>query len=435
MRSKIWKKGLCTLTVAALTAGMIGCAGSESEKEEKKEVREITFSIGQSNYREEAFSKIHDMALDELGIEVKFEIPPDASGQNLLQTQLATGNAADIVQINMPTDYGLYSAKENFTIMDDQEWVERLECDKTDLEMDDGHIYGMPITGFSGVMGVIYNKQVFQELNLEIPKTWDDFMDVCGKISESGKTPIYLSGKDTWTVQITPMIFLANALNENVDAIYDAILSGEKKLADIPEYKQVLVDFQKLAESGYVNRDYTVGTYEDSKAKVAAGEVGMIVSGEYAVTDIADKFPDAEIGMFPLPYNDVDKFLTSKYVFGLAVPKDSKNQETALEFLNYMSQPKCLEIYLEANAVNSPFTDVESNNVNPVLKEIYATYFSDNKVLPQVADMLGKFGSVNSDIFLQMYVEVASGGDVDSAINQLDASLEEYGKNLGLEGF
>lgn len=436
MDNKKWKRILCALTAATMTVGMIGCGSTEKGNEEKKkEVREITFHIGQSNYREEAFSKIHDMALEELGIDVKFEFPPDAQGQNLLQTQLATGNVPDIAQINIPSDYGLYSAAENFVEMDNEEWVERLAFDKKDIEMNNGHIYGMPITGFSGVMGVVYNKQVFEELKLEVPKTWEGFTKVCDKIAASGKTPLYLSGKDTWTIQITPMIFLANALDENAEIVYDEILSGEKGLADVPEFKQALEDFQKLTNSDYVNKDYTVGTYEDSKAKLATGEIGMIVSGEYAVTDIANKFPDAEIGMFPLPYNDVEKFMTSKYVFGLAVPKDSKNQETALEFLNYMSQPECMEVYLASNPVNSPFTDAESGNLNPVLKEAYDTYFADNKLVPQVADMLGEFGSVNSDIFLQMYIEIATGGDIDKSIEQLDASLKEYGHNVGLEGF
>lgn len=437
MKKRNLKRVLCTVTAAAMTIGMAGCSSGEgtSGADKGQETREITLSIGQSNYREESFTKIHDLALENIGIDVQYEFPPDAQGQNLLQTQLATGNVPDIAQINEPSDYGLYSAEENFVPLDDEEWVDRLAFDKSEIQSGDGHIYAMPITGFSGVMGVVYNKQVFEDLNLDIPKTWDEFMNVCEVISGSGKTPVYLSGKDTWTIQITPMIFLANALDDRAEEVYDSILSGENKLADVPEFKEALEAFQDLCSSGYVNKDYTVGTYEDSKAKVASGEVGMIVSGEYAVTDIANKYPDAEIGMFPLPYNDVDKFLTSKYVFGLAVPKDSKNQEAALEFLNYMSQPECLELYLEENAVNSPFTDVESKNLNPVLQEIYDTYFSEGQTLPQVADMLGEFGSVNSDIFLQMYVEIASGGEIDSAISQLDAALAEYGHNAGLEGY
>ena len=52
-----------------------------------------------------------------------------------------------------------------------------------DLVSDDktGAIYCIPLTT-SNVAGCFYNKAVYEELGLEIPKTWDEFLEACEKI-------------------------------------------------------------------------------------------------------------------------------------------------------------------------------------------------------------------------------------------------------------
>ncbi len=461
MKNKAVKKGLSIILAAAMITGLTGCGGSGSEGKDSAregntssntessadtgadnsvaddtgETRKVTYMVGQSNYIESAFTKIADKMKKEKGIEIEFQVTPDSQGTNLTQTKLASGEVPDIMQFNIPENYYIYDAAKNFITMDDQPWIERLAFDKSEITYTDGHIYGMPITGFSGVMGVIYNKEVFKENNLEVPKTYEEFLKVCETLKANGQTPIYISGNDNWTIQIAPMIFLANALDDKASEAYDKLYNNEQAFADIPEFKEALQSYQDWFTNGYTNTDYTVGTFEDSKDKVAHKEAAMIISGEYAVTDIMTKWPDAQIGMFPLPYNDVDKFLTSKYVFGEAIPKDSKNIDTALEVLNTLSQPEYLEIYLGANPLNSPYKDVESVNINSVLKEVYADYFDSNKVLPQIADMIGKFGSLNNDVFFPVYTQVAQGGDIDEAIEQFDSGLQEYGKNVGVEAF
>lgn len=428
----ISKKGKQILSVGLAAVMGLSMAVSVSAKDTDKKV---SMMIGQSNYFEDAYTKIAEKLKEEKGIELEFQVTPDSQGTSLAQTKLASGEVPDIIMLNIPENYYTYDAEKNFTDLSNEEWIDRLSFDKSEIEYTDGKIYGMPITGFSGVMGVVYNKKVFEDLGIEVPKTYDDFLEACKTIKEAGKTPIQMSGSDTWTIQIAPMIYLADALGDNASETYDKLYNAEVKLSDIPEFKEALEQFQSLFTDGYTNEDFTVAKFDDAKMKVAQGDAAMLISGEYAVTDMTSNYPDAEIGMFPLPYNDTDKFLTSKYVFGYSIPKDSKNVDLAKEVLDTLSQPEYLEIYLESNALNTPFKDVESKNLNPILKEIYADYFDTDKILPQIADTLNKFGSVNNDVFFPVYTQVAQGGDIDDAISQMDDGLEEYGKNTGIEAY
>lgn len=437
MKNKKLKKFLGMALATVMVFSLAGCGEKEKSesKDDSKSIKKLTYMVGQSNYVESAFTEIAEKMKEEKGIEIQFQVTPDSQGVNLAQTKLASGETPDLMQVNLPENYYTFNAKENFVELNDEAWVDRLNFDKRDIEDEEGNIYGMPITGFSGVMGMIYNKSVFEEIGIDVPKTYDDFLAACQKIKDAGKTAVYISGNDNWTIQIAPMIYFADALDEKSEAIYDELYEAETSLKEIPEFKEALTEFQDLFAKGFTNEDYAVASFDDSKTKVAEGEAAMLISGEYAISDMMANYPDADLGMFPLPYHDADKFLTSKYVFGLSIPKSSKNVELAKEFLETLSQPEYLEIYLNANPLNTPFTDVESNNINPVLKEIYESYFAADQMFPQIADTLNKFGSLNVDVFFPVYTQVAQGGDIDEAIEQLDDGLQEYGKNAGIEAY
>lgn len=44
------------------------------------------------------------------------------------------------------------------------------------------------------VFGMVYNKQIFADNNLEIPTTWDELMEECETLKEKGIIPVYTSG-------------------------------------------------------------------------------------------------------------------------------------------------------------------------------------------------------------------------------------------------
>lgn len=457
MKKKLISLLLCMVMISSILAGCsktkdpaasdTGEAGNQSSAGTGSETGNgetaeaggytINFMLAQSSFKEEAHNAIKEKMKELYNIDVEYEVIPDAQFTNLSQVRLSTGESPDVMQVNVPSVYSTNDAKNNFVALDDQPWVSRLSMDKAQLSDTDGKLYGMPITGFSGVMGVIYNKKVFSDLGIQIPATYADFLKALETVknSSTGITPLYLSFKDTWTTQIAPMIFFGNALNEKADETYAKLNKNELSFADIPEYKQALTDFQALFTKGYVNDDYIAGTYDSSKEAVATGKAAMIIQGEYAVNDITTKWPDAEIGMFPLPYNDVQKVLTAKYVYACVVPKEAENVDNSLDFLNKLSQPEFMEIYLKANAVNSPFKDVTSVNVNPILKEMYDNYLNKGEFIVQVGDILSNFGSLNDDVIFPTYAQVALGADIDDAIKQIDDGMKEYGTNLSLPGF
>lgn len=56
-----------------------------------------------------------------------------------------------------------------------------------------------------------YNKDIFNELGLEVPETWDQFIEVLDKIKASGMDPIAEGNQDKW-----PSAHYIGALNEQL---------------------------------------------------------------------------------------------------------------------------------------------------------------------------------------------------------------------------
>ena len=50
--------------------------------------------------------------------------------------------------------------------------------------------------------GVLYNKKIYADLGLSVPKSWAEFMANNEKIKAAGKAPVIQTFGETWTSQL-----------------------------------------------------------------------------------------------------------------------------------------------------------------------------------------------------------------------------------------
>ena len=61
----------------------------------------------------------------------------------------------------------------------------------------------------------LYNKDIFEEVGVEVPKTWDELVDICEKIQAAGYQPIAFGG-DFDSISNTHMAWLSRIYNDQI---------------------------------------------------------------------------------------------------------------------------------------------------------------------------------------------------------------------------
>lgn len=184
------------------------------------------------------------LAKEKLGLNVELElIPGGAEGDNLIRTRLASGDMPDLQSYNSGPLFNALNPEEYFMDLTGESFIDTLDENFVKSTSVNGKTYGIPL--FAAQAGaIVYYKPIYKELNLEIPKTWDEFLESCKKIKESGKVAMIGSCADSWTAQL---IFFGDNYNalKKVPDFPEKFYAGEMKFATTPA---MVESFDKYAD-------------------------------------------------------------------------------------------------------------------------------------------------------------------------------------------
>ncbi|MDL2294889.1 extracellular solute-binding protein, partial [Ruminococcaceae bacterium OttesenSCG-928-D13] len=190
------------------------------------------------------------LAKEKLGLDVEIEYRVSGSdGDNLVKTRLASGEMSDILLYNSGSLLAALNPAEYFVDLSGEAFVNSIDDTFRNAVTVDGAAYGIPFAS-SQAGAVMYNKAIYAELGLEVPKTWDEFMANNDAIKAAGYDAMLGSFADAWTAQV---VFLGD--NYNVIAAEPDFVAnfeaGEAKYASTPAG---LESFQKMADlNAYYN--------------------------------------------------------------------------------------------------------------------------------------------------------------------------------------
>ena len=164
----------------------------------------------------------------------------------------------------------------------------------------DDQVYGAPFgSAFGG--GILYNKKVYEELGLEIPKTWDEFMANNAKIKEAGIDPVIQSYGETWTSQLFVLADYHNVAAEVPD--WD-----QKYTANQVKYSQepAVEGFRHLEEvnkAGYLNKNFGSVKFPPALSMLAQGKGAHYPALTIIVPNLETSDPDKidDVGFFAQP--------------------------------------------------------------------------------------------------------------------------------------
>lgn len=266
---------------------------------------------------------------------------------------------------------------------------------------DDGnevsHYYSVPWSG--NVTGIVYNKTLFDEFGLSLPRTTKELWEVCDEIVAKGKVPFVSSTEtgytdymlQTWTAQyMTVSTFTDFWRGIDADGKFGpGIWNNEAILYALNAYEKML-----SPDVGYSHKNINTLTFTNAQAQILTGNCLMMVNGDWfenemagkgdknyvldimsapMLSDIADKtsfagnaeketilrnlisYIDGEATERPAEANDADEKTVRdarKVTYGLLnhnayIPAYATAKETAKDFLKYLCTKEAFDVYLE----------------------------------------------------------------------------------------
>ena len=363
--------------------------------------------------------------------------PGGADGDNLIKTKLATGEMEDLFQYNSGSLLQAINPDQSLVNVVDQEWVGKLDDNYKEAVSTANGTYGVPWeTAQSG--GVIYNKDIYKELGLQVPTTWDEFIANSQKIKDSGKAaPIVQTYGDPWTSQLWILADFFNVLAEDPEWAQQ-YTENKVKYADQPAF-QGFANLEAAGLAGLFNEDFGSATYDDGVKMVAEGTGAQYPMLTFAVANIKQNFPDAldKVGVFPLPGRNADQNGLTVWMPSSVYASNSvegAKLDAAEKFMAFMATPAACGIIESVSGASGPFV-VDGCTLPddvPALVSDQQSYFDEEKT----GLALEFLSPIKGPALEQITVAVGSGitTAADGAA-QYDEDVKKQAQQLGLPGW
>lgn len=284
-----------------------------------------------------AFSKHHP------DIDITFSPTPPADYNSALQAKLQGKTAGDLITCR-PFDVSLDLYKKgHLEKLNDLEGMDNFsDVAKSAWVTDDGkEQFCLPMA--SVIHGFIYNAEIFKELELEIPKTEEEFFAALETIKKKSRyIPLVMGTADQWES--------ATMGYQNIGPNYWkgeegrlALISGQQKASDEP-YVKTYEHLKKWAP--YLGRGYEAQKYSDSQNLFTLGRGAIYPAGSWDIPTF-NKQADFEFGAFlpPPPKGQDTCYISDHTDIGLGINANSNNKAAARKFLTWMTTPEFAELY------------------------------------------------------------------------------------------
>ncbi|SDE64742.1 raffinose/stachyose/melibiose transport system substrate-binding protein [Paenibacillus sp. UNCCL117] len=254
-----------------------------------------------------------------------------------LKTQAASKEVPDITIVNPAAqmkpfvDAGLFAPLNDMVAQNGLK--DTFQSGILDWYTFNNNIYALPDGNNIGV--VYYNKELFQQAGVEVPKTFEEMVEVVKKLKAKGIQPMAIGEKDSWTGSFLFMNVLLRT-NGGPGFLKD-VADGKKTFLD-PAFTEAVDSFQNLIQAGAFQEGATSFDYNAGENLFKTGKAAMYYMGSWATGGIETSSVNGKVGVFKFPTvngkGNPDEFMLAPGS-AFAVSANSKHLKETKDFLNY----------------------------------------------------------------------------------------------------
>lgn len=328
------KRDAWKLFLLFLVMGLMGCGGKANENpdrnEQEKEQRrqELTlWSYYETKAQREGLDKlVWDFNESQKDYWISWEYVPMSDFVKTLSFSQSGDKLPDLILADNPDMSSLIKVGLLADITGELEETADAEYypEVWKFVEDNGHCYGVPFC--CNNTAIIYNKQMFDEKNLEIPSTWDEFKKAAAALTEEGSHYGFamsaVSGEQG-AFQFMPWMLAAGAQTE--DMADDNVIESFRLMDSVLKEKSMPNDCMNWSQN-------------DLSRSFLAGEIAMMENGPWSLASLDESGID--YGIFRFPAN-----VTTGVVLGgeVLAAVAGMNVEGAISFIDYYNRKGVME--------------------------------------------------------------------------------------------
>ncbi|MEF3329733.1 extracellular solute-binding protein [Oceanobacillus oncorhynchi] len=279
----------------------------------------------------------------------------------------------------------------------------------------DGELYSAPVA-MSSTSFLYYNKELFEENNLEVPETWDEFIETIDFFNEQGITPLAMGNKAPWVAQSTTFGVIADRVT-GTEWFMDAVNQDGASFTD-PVFIDALSHFKELVDHNAYPEGANSLDNTQAEQYFAQGEAAMMVNGSWTISSLSVSVSEdvlENIGITTLPAIEGGEGEGNTITGGpgggylLNSKAEGATKDAALELIYHLSNEEAQKAIAESNSMVMYDLELDENAVNPLFYEAY-NLVRDANFAPVYDIHLTSAGGEAVNNGLQ---EIMLGGDIE----------------------
>ncbi len=344
--------------------------------------------------------------------------------RNTIKPAINSGEGPDVFSYDAGAGYLGVLAKAGLALdltpyREEYNWDDRFHDWALEKTIYDGKLYG--IANELEMLGVFYNTQLFEEAGVEVPQTYEEFLQVCQVFKDKGITPVIMDDKEQWPGFHYESIWLNSFVG--ADKVKQAV-AGEIPWTS-EGFGEALDELYKMYENGYATEKPLSLSSEDGHKAFYAGEGAMRITGTWQVSGFVENM-DGNVGFFYLPpaSDEVDNCPPGGLGEAVVVNAKTEHEEMAVKFVDYLFQMDSMEYWYEAGLI-------------PSVKDVDYSAYELSELFKNVVDEINSSENLGENIDVLMppkvndvtknYMQQLIAGKIDgqSCMEQKQQAFEE----------
>jgi raffinose/stachyose/melibiose transport system substrate-binding protein len=343
------------------------------------------------------------------GIKVEFVPFRQTEYNTILSSGLTAGKAADILHLRAYGGLETFAAPGYLAALDPQQIPELkrfpLQTMVGARSRKDGKIYGVPFA--TQTLVVFYNKKIFKQQGVSVPKTWDGFVALMKALKDKGVTPLANGAKEGWTLEILSGVIAPNFYGGTT--FYEAVTRGQTTFRD-PTYTNALakmLDLRPYMPQGFMGVDYAT-----MQQLFLNEQAAMFIGGSWEIGFFKAQNKSLEFDVFALPPERADQtpwvssFADGNYGINAKTPY----MDAAMKFIRFTATTEFGQMFTDMLAQTSAVPGVVIKD--PVLKNVQAM---NRKATPYIMLVGFRWQAPTGSTLLQSALQAMMAGQMTPA--------------------